>query len=241
MKQLEVNDPSGAKYIIREQNGRDEDNLSRIDSDEATTINRHLATIIESGPSGRRMTLEDVEKLPLRHKYALLIKSRIFSLGSDLIFDYVWEDDDEPIEYSVDLSEYVMDYSTIPTEEVSPLTILPYSVTSPITLTLLSGAQVQFELLDGVGEKMLLGLKPNERTINKNLTARFLKIYDGSKWVLVKNFMSFSAKDMVEIRRAVEEVDPPVTGNTTLVNPRTGESRVIPILGIRDFFYPVKI
>jgi len=89
-----------------------------------------------------------------------------------------------------------------------------------VTFTLTSGKVVSFGLLDGVGEKYLLGVKPMERSINKQLVARAFKVDDGSKMVTVKNFQVFSSRDMMEIRNKVDIVDPPVEGNTTIVNPR---------------------
>ncbi len=246
MNQTKINTPSGDTYVIREQTGADDDLLSRLDVDEATTINRYIAAIIESGPKGKRLTLEDVEKLLLRDKYVILFKSRIFSLSEKLIFSYNWTPDDEPLEYITDLQEYVWDYSNpvpeLGEEGYSRHRITPYGVNDRVVnFDLTSGKSVSFEFLDGVGEKYLLSIKPMERSINKQLIARGFKYNDGKKMVGVKNFQVFTSRDMMEIRNKVDEFDPALEGTTNIVNPNTGENLDLPIIAIKDFYYPVKI
>jgi hypothetical protein len=246
MKQIDINVPSGDTFSIREQNGNDDDLLSRPDVDEATTINRYIAAIVQAGPEGKRLTLADVEKLLLRDKYTILFKSRIFSLSENLIFGYKWDPEAESIEYMVDLKEYVWDYKTplpgLLDEKYSIRRIVPYPVDGrEVKFSLTSGQEVSFEFLDGVGEKYLLGIKQTDRSINKQLVARAFKVNDGTKMVTVKNFQTFSSKDMMEIRNKMEEVDPPMEGTTSITNPDTQESIELPIIAIKDFYYPVKI
>jgi len=243
MNQQKINVPTGDEYIIREQTGADDDLLSKLDVDEATVLNRYIAAIIISGPNEKRLTLKDVEELLLRDKYIILFKSRIFSLSDKLIFSYNWPEQDEPIEYEVDLKDYVWDYSKpfpkLGDEDYCSDMIPPYdNKEKEVTFTLTSGKVVSFGLLDGVGEKYLLGVKPMERSINKQLVARAFKVDDGSKMVTVKNFQVFSSRDMMEIRNKVDIVDPPVEGNTTIVNPADGASADLPIIGIKDFTIP---
>jgi len=246
MNQQKINTPSGETYVIREQTGADDDLLSRLDVDEATTLNRYIAAIVEAAPNGKRLTLADVEKLLLRDKYAILFKSRIFSLSENLIFGYTWDPEEEPIEYVVDLNDYIWDYSkplpVLGDEDYSRHRILPYAIADRVvTFDLSSGKTVSFEYLDGIGEKYLLAVKPTERSINKQLIARAFKYNDGSKMVIVKNFQAFSSRDMMEIRNKVDQLDPALTGTTSIENPNTGEKIDLPIIAIKDFYYPVKI
>jgi len=245
MKQKEINDTQGRVYVIREQTGQDDDILSNISSDEATSLNTYLAGIIQKGPDGNRLTLADVEKLRLRDKYVILFKSRIFSLSENLIFSYAWPGNSESTEYSVDLRDYVWDYTKPLPEKGEPGysedRIKPYEFTGVIEKELSSETKVAFDILDGIGEIFLLKLKENERTINKQLVARALRVWDTNKWITVKNFGVFSSKDMMEIRNWVDEIDPPVDGNTDLQNPSTGEVIRMPVIGVKDFYYPAKI
>ncbi len=240
MKQIEINDTQGRVYLIREQTGADDDVLSQVSNDEATTINTHIANVIQKGPDGKRLTLQDVEALPLRDKYVILFKSRIFSLSEQLIFGYNWPDMEVPVEYQVNLLDYVADYSDKATV-FGPDTIRPYPTIGTMEKTLTTDVKVSFDPMDGVGEIYLLKLKPSERTINKQLVARGFKVWDGAKWVTVKNFVTFSSKEMMEIRNWVDELDPPVEGNADLTHPETGEVIKMPVIGVKDFFYPEKI
>lgn len=247
MRQQTINVPSGDEYIIREQTGADDDTLSKMTLDEADTINTHLANIIVKGPKGKRLTLADVEKLPLRDKYMILLKSRIFSLSNLLIFNYKWDQtaNGNGQEYSVDLNDYVWDYSKpLPVpgdEDYNEDRILPCPTEKGEKYTLASGKVVSFDPLDGEGEKYLLKLKDSERTINKQLIARGFKVFDDVKFVTVKNFQLFSAKDMMEIRNLLKEKDPLVLADTVIVDPDSGQSLKLAVITIRDFYYPEKI
>jgi hypothetical protein len=84
---------------------------------------------------------------------------------------------------------------------------------------------------------------PNDLiTRNTELRARGieLKTADGN-WVKIENFNMFTKKEMIEIKKAVHEVDPPYSFTTQIENPKTGQILNYPIMAGQDFFYPVEI
>ncbi len=239
----EYTSPSGLKFILREQTGDDDEKMSAAQS-ETTMVNTYVANVIVKGPDDKPMGPEEVKKLRLGDKYFLLLVSRILSLGSTLYFKYQWDGSNESIEYEEDLNKFVWDYSTPYPVEGDPnffdQRISPYPKEEFMNGTI-GDIQIRMDYLDGHGEDYLLKLPPNQRTVNKELIARNLRMFDGKDWKAIVNFKSFSARDMIYIRNLAHDNDPPIDGLMALDNPFTGEKIDLPILGIKDFFYPVKI
>jgi len=242
--------PSQYEIVIREQNGDDDDTLTRVSvDDQLGPINTFIKDIIVWDYSlGRKPEYEDILNMKLNDKYCTLISSRIFSLGSDLKFDYSWSEDDKPFEYIENLIPYIGDYSK-PLPELGEPGYFKYcipryanGVENEVKLNTSSGKELKYSYLNGVGEKYLLELKEKDLSINKQLLARQIqwKAPTG-EWVHVQNFKKFSPKEMSELRKSVADNDPDFRGLTDLENPETGEIIQIPLIGIKSFFYPTEI
>jgi hypothetical protein len=234
MKTLVLNTPDGKQYTIREQNGEDDDIVSNMSQGEAEAINRFVQSIIVKGPNGA-VSLEDVESMPLRTKYYILIKSRIFSLGDRLYFKYKWADDTE-VEYEELLEEHVGGENTPPSPSFEPY----QNYTKDYIEVAIEDSKFRFKFLDGKGEKYLLELKPDERVINKTAIARGLQFKGDNGWVTVNNFKMFSSRILNKLRTKIEEIDPPVTADAEIQHPQTLEVLSIPLIAVKDFFFPVK-
>lgn len=236
--------PSQLSFTIREATGADDDILS-LSGDESQTIHKYLSAMVLKGPDGGLMTPEDIAKLRLRDKYALLIESRIFSMGETLYFKYTWPNTKTPMEYEFNLKDFVWDY-TQPLPEPHEETyfdqrITPYSVEF-LDKTLTSGKKVRMSFLDGIGEAYLLKIAPNKRTANHELMARNLEVLSAEGlWQKVINFQAFSSREMAEIRGIYSEVDKPPMGIIEIQNDVTFEVMPVPVLSIQDFFYPTKV
>ncbi len=243
MKHTDITIPTGGKLTIRESTGQDDDILSNVYLDEAGIINKYLANIIVKGLDGKKPTEDDIERFTLRDKYTVLIKSRIHSLGKNLIFKYKWEASDTELDYEVDLSDYVWDdYSKFPekdSEDYFQERIAPYKVKS-FELNI-GDKELRMKLLDGVGERLLMETPENQRTINKQLTARALEMHHGDKWLPVTNFGAFSSRELVQLRALYETNDPDLQGLVKIDNPQSGESIELSLIGIKDFYFPVRI
>lgn len=249
--------PSGNMVVIREQNGNDDDVLSSFGASDLDTaaINRFIAGIIlentfSFSKSKKRVSETEVLNMLLNDKYFILMVSRIFSLGEELEFAWDWKGDTGKIEYSESLLPYVWDYKNPFPEEADEdyfrLRIPPYyglSEDNLVYVTLASGKKVSYSCLDGNGENYLLKRKPEERTANAPLKARRLSLWnpEDEKYLEVPNFSAFSPKDLSEIRKSVKENDPQFEGTTEIINPSTGETLSVPLVGITDFFYPREI
>lgn len=240
--------PSGYEVTIREQNGEDDDILSNQDkANDLRNISAFISSIVVDTDftPNRLLSESDAHKLPALDRYAILFNSRIFSLSDILEFEYNWGTKEKPLEYAyeVDLKDFIFDYGVKPTEEIlsSKPDAIPYYPNGKkiknIEINTTSGKELTFDILTGEGESYMLNLPLGERTKNKELIARNLKLKVGENYESVKNFRMFSVKDMVEIRSMVKGLDPAFTGTTQIKNPNTGEELDIPVMAVSSFFY----
>lgn len=241
-----VNVPSGRTFIIREQNGADDEVITSFlnsDDNELVVLDRFLTNLVLHevvDNEKNEVLLSDVQNLLVRDKYALLIKSRIFSLGESLKFSHKFYPEDVEEEFVEDLRNYVWDY-TKPFPKKGEVDydrhrIPPYESTSPLLYSLSSGKQISFELLTAKGEA---NLASGPQHINRELQVR--KISSGTPLQEVNNFEVFSARDMAEIRAKVREHDFLTPLTTEFDNPVTGEEVSIPLLSLPDFFFPTRL
>lgn len=79
-----------------------------------------------------------------------------------------------------------------------------------------SGKVIQFELMDGEKESQMVQLSPSKLTRHSTLLLRNLKLKVDDKFEKVENFSLFSSRDMAEIHRLVNTVDPIFHGYTQI-------------------------
>jgi len=237
MRTIKFFTPSLLEVEIRETNGADDDILSSVE-DPVEMLNRYLASLVLSINGNTMVKGSDIKNLRLRDKYFILIKSRIFSLGEILYFKQEWGNGASPEEFAIDLRSFVWDD---PQEPMGPDCIKPYPNMEMMSKTLDSGKQVRMKFMDGNGESMLMKKSPQARTINMQLLARGLQVFQDGDWVDVTNFTPFTSREMAQIRSLYEELDPAVEGLIELVNPATLQPHYISLLEIKDFFFPVKV
>lgn len=243
--------PSGYSYTLREQNGEDDDILSNpVTSRDLTNLSIFISSIVvdtDRTKSGK-LTVEDAFDLPTNDRYAILFNSRIHSLGESVEFTYDWgPKNGGKVEYEQDLNEFLFDYQFEPTEEelASKPHAVPYypmgKTDRDIAFTTTSGKKILFDLLNGHGESLFVGLPVEERTKNKELVVRNLRLEVNGKFEKVQRFNLFSVKDMQEIRKEVRTCDPNFTGLTDIENPISHQKVLINISEIPNFFYPGEI
>lgn len=239
--------PSGSEYTIREQNGEDDDILSNPStSSNLMNISNFISAIVTSQnyfPNKKRLSPEDALKLPCNDRYAILINSRIHSIGNIVEFYHDWGGTLGKVFYEVDLNDLVFNktFTEVTEEELnakpeaiplypsSKLTDIPFSV---------GDKEFLFDALTGEGEQYQLSLPLDKRTANQKLIARNLRLKVGNNYEKVTNFKMFSVKEMGVIRKTVASNDPLFSGNTKITHP-SNESLVdyVNILGLPNFFW----
>lgn len=247
--------PSGHTYTIREQNGQDEEILSNLrEINNLMNLTNFLqAIILKSSRKASKFTIQEVLDLPILDRYAILIQSRIFSIGETLEFKYRWPVSDgvaNEVEYEQDLNEFLLPYDEIPNMdpeklaaclEAHPEAIPIYPKQGQekgIVMNLNSGKRIKFDLLDGNSERYMGKLTEATLTRNSEFIARNLCLEVEGKWDPVSNFSLFSVKDMYEMRRIINNIDPLFIPCTKIANPLNGEQQSFNILTTSNFFFP---
>lgn len=239
--------PSGASYTIREQNGEDDDILSNPSTAQNLMNLSHFmsAIILDQTfyPNKKTLSAEEVLNLPCNDRYAILINSRIHSIGNILEFTYDWGNNLGKQLYEVDLNDFVFNkpISEITNEDLEnkpeaiPLYLEGSLKDIPINL---GDKELLFDVMTGVGEQYQLELPLEKRTANQKIIARNLRLKVNNQYEKVTNFKMFSVKDMMEIRKAIAESDPLFTGNTKVVHPSNPDLvSYVNILGLPGFFW----
>ena len=243
--------PSGFQYVIREENGADEEILSNMASvREGMNISNFISAIVVSTnfTSSGKLTPEDTLDLPVLDRYCILLQSRIFSLGPVLEFTHTWPGAVSPVRYEQDLTELIYDnYENITEEEVKkkPMALPAYGdveVAQAIKfkgyeVILSSGKKIKFDYLNGHAEKYSLTLPEEKQNRNSDLVARNLCLEVNGKWEKVENFSMFKVREMAEIRNIIGKLDPMWNGLTDIDNPVTLEKTWVSVFAQPRFFF----
>lgn len=248
---FDVKLPSGRVILMREQNGGDDDTLSRIGQGDGTNILSFLSNIIvKDYTTGSKPLVTDVEKWLLKDKYYALFKSRQHSLGHDFKFQYSCSNPKCPTEgaiktFTEDLRAF--DYAGQKDEEGRNITPSEYCVTpyesaeQVIELTLSSNKKVRFKLLDSILEKGQLAQSGEDFSQNSQFRDRQLELFFEGEYLPVEDFQIFSSKDMVELRAAVKKYDRQFTPLMRVICPTCQNQEYVNMLLHPDFFYPSEI
>jgi len=245
--------PSGHEVTIRMQTGEDDDVISNAKGAmDGTSSNKFIASIVIDTDitENRKMNLDNARDLKLCDKYFIMVASRIFSIGQHLKFVYKWNDVGEQ-PYEEDLGLYIWDYFNeaepfpeLGHEEYFPYRIPPHKGGKETTrvVKLSTGKMLRYKYLTGHGEKYLMNLPEEKHTVNAGIIARGLEQEMGKdKWVKVSTFKTFTPREMMDIRKDIDEMDPAIDLVTELEHPESGAVVPYPVVGSPDFFFPREI
>lgn len=253
--------PCQNEVTIREQTAEDDDILGRmLDGDMIDALNEFVSSIVVSStfktslPDGR-MTIKDVLNIPLKDKHYILVKSRLHSMGPKLKFEYTCQNPKCKAlhEYEEDLSIYDQDLaietSTSVPEEKDKRCIVRYpmmkdneSYKNPFEKTLASGKKIRMTYMNGTSEKLILAANKNKAlTTNTEYFVRNLQVQVDGEWQGVSAMNIFSKREVIELNQLVTEFDRQYTPLTEVVCPDCGQSEEIPVMAVRDFFFPTEI
>lgn len=234
---LTVVSPCHNLFEIRERNGEDEDILSKVkDNQDGTAINNYLSHILVNP----RLTPDEVNQLPSKTRYYLVLMSRIQSLGHNATISHIFQDDTKEYSFEVDLRELLLKSVDDISLSKYHCTEYPESIkTSPYIFGAIpSGVKFRMQYLTGVSEKKALEIGLPNLTINKRLVIREFEIENHSVWQKIENFRTFTSKDMVLIRGILDLADKSFDMQVDLKNPNTGKVETISLLQTDDFFFP---
>lgn len=240
--------PSGNKLRIREQNGEDDDVLSKVkDNKDGSAMHNYIAAITLEYNGTTGLTGEQVKTWGLRDKYYAILKSRRFSLGDVVFFDYTFEDGKQ-LGFEEDLAKYDWDFSTGKPPQKGQKGYskdvpqsYPSETDKSIEFKLSSGKICCYEFMTGEHEMKTLGKSENELTLNDRLRFRNfkLKLKDSDPWTQLDRFNMFTAREMYDIRTHLDMNDPDFILKSDVRHPDGGRTESISLLHISDFFFPV--
>lgn len=242
--------PSKLKVVIREQNGEDEDVISKQKNlKDGDAIHFFLAGIMVS-VDGKKVSSKFVENMRNRDKYYTLLKSRMFSLGSELTYRHRCSNPDcskpqgqEDTLYEEDLSLYDMDFSEnapADTRDEFKYRIKPYIQDGTHReFKLSTGKELRYKFLTGIEEKRVLQKDRNSMSKNSDIMLRELEWKNESdQWQKVSHFGIFSSKEMAALRKDIEANDMPFEAISECTCPFCGTVDYISLLAQPDFFFP---
>lgn len=242
--------PSKLRILIREQNGEDEDIISKQSNlIKGDAIHFFLAGIVLK-VNDQKITSKEIENWRVRDKYYTLLKSRIFSLGADLNYRHRCsnpncskpEGQEDPL-FEEDLNQYDRDFSdTAPadTRDEFKYRIEPYiSDGTHREFKLSSGKEVRYKYLTGVEEKKVLQKDRNSLSKNSDIALRELEWKnEQDQWQKITHFGIFSSREMAQIRKDIEKHDMPWEAISETTCPYCNHVDYISLLAQPDFFFP---
>ena len=224
--------PTSRKVTIREQNGNDEDVISRVgDSSNNTAIAKFLAGIIIEP----KTSWQQVMKWQSQDKYVLLLQSRIFNLGDTLSFKHTFEDGTEET-FEEDLSVYTIDNTD---NKYAPKSY-PLGLETEVEFTTSLGKVVKYTLLNSDGEAYNMGKPEGSASRNDIFRCRFLSVKDHntkSGWKVVEKFYDFKPIELSEIRKNIMENDPTFDMLMEISHPVSNQKVLVPMIQYTEFFF----
>ena len=246
-KTLTFKTPSGFDVTIREQDGADDETISKLkNAMDGTAVNKLVSSIITDYKGGR-VTPETILKFKNRDKYYILFKSRVFSIGDSITYKHKCpnlECQKDTI-YEEDLNQYDRDFSK-PEEETKtdfPYQVQPYINADKLEeeIGLSSGKKVKYKYLNGESEKKLLAANKDEINKNTELLVRDIQWWHEDKFQPLMNFKVMSTKDMAEIRKHIKLHDSPFEAISEVRCPVCQTTDKISLMAQTDFFFPQEI
>ena len=251
---LKVPMPSGFILTIREQNGEDDDVLSKVtDNNNTESLHNFLAGIIIENSQlekGKYTTANDIKKWKLKDKYYLALKSRLHSLGPDITFDNPCKAKGctHKTSYEEDLSKFDQDLSQ-PIKKRGDegydeglITTYPNKQETHRIITLASKKVIRYKYIDGIGENKVLEVSEDKLTKNIELRARSIELQKqaGSKeeWQKIENFKMFTAREMKEIRIDIKKNDGKFEMFSDLKCGKCNNVVTVPLIAFSNFFFP---
>ena len=245
--------PSGHTITVREQNGEDEEILSNSnDAKNLDNINKYIASVIIDNDyqDKKRLSLDQVRKLPALDRWAIMINSRINSLGNILVFNHKWVREDESVEeleYSQDIDEFLFDYSETPSKEelLKKPNAIPYYPNPEMMIDIplidipfnIGDSEFLFDRLTGETEVELLKATLDHPNINEGLKARNLRLKVNGNYEKVTSFSMFPSRIMGQIREKVYSMDPSWNAEFEIIDPKTNQTAKEYLMVIPSFFY----
>lgn len=248
--------PDGHWLEVRETNGEDEEALSKVkDGKDSSNVAKYLSRIIvSSSHTGSRVGPEQVQGWLNASKYYALMCSRIFSLGSELKFKYLFSEKDEPVTLVEDLLDFTWDLSPenlaknpLPKpgdKDYNPERVKLYPCGDKVEFeyTTSGNKRLKYSLLTGFGENAASKIGQEEMSNTDDFRIRNLQWFNESgQWQIVENFAFLSSREIAGLRKDIKDKEVEYNMLMRIENPKSGRVEYRPCLLLPDFFFPEAI
>lgn len=233
--------PSGKIVDIRENNGGDDELLSKISSAKnGENINIFLSGIIEKDYELEKKPLAgDVAGYLNKDRYYLMFKQRLINYGNILKYKYKGDRDEQEYEYEEDLTTLDgnlgdSEYKPKSGEQISKY---PFGNQRVIEFTTSKKKKFRFHVVDGIMEYQATKADMDDYTKNTPLYERQIEEFVDGKWQRVFHFKHCSSREVAEVRTFVEKCDEQFQPIISFKS-KEGNFYQIPLFSIPTFFYP---
>ena len=242
-KESEIFCPDTRTVRVRETNGNDDSNLSRLSEAESgeSLINFLADIVLWDSKLNRKPLAGDILNWPINTRTYTLFKQRILNHGPLMTFKKTCPDSKCKLEttYEVDIQEDHDNDLNEPKPGRNRIQLYPKGSEEVIEFTISSGKRLRFFIMTGVLEKASLDMPRDTQDQNTKLILRRLQIFNADQWISVTSFHGFSSREMGEIRAYVEKYDPQFMSDVHVTSPKCKLQDSVPLLFIPDFYFPV--
>lgn len=236
--------PSGKVVDIRENNGDDEEELSKLGNALANrSINKFLANIIiKDHDNPNKPLMDDLEEWFMKDIDYLLFKQRILNLGPEMHFTNICNNEHckKRSEYDEDLGEFDTDFKNPPEEYRSnQITPLPLGKQREHTFEVPSKKSCKFHILTGKLEKRALDIPQESRNQNTDIYLRDFQVMNETKWLPCLNMKIFSSRDMAVIRAMIDKYDQRFLPQVEFTCKHCQQPHMVGLFMMQSFFYPM--
>lgn len=228
--------PDQTQVVIRENNGNDEEIISRAStSKNLTNIPEYLSEIIvEADGEAKKVSKEEIMRWPISKKYYLLLMARIHSIGPELRFNYTYRGEKKPRVIVEDLRNF-----TLGSENEQAVKPIARELQRGFSLS--TGKQVKYTYLNTYGEQFAMEYEKDKISMaTLPIRQRGLQCLMDSEWREITRFDIFNSREMSEIRSDINTHDKGFFPSIQIPSPGNPKEIVdeLPLFLLDAFFYP---
>jgi len=245
--------PSGVECEVQELKGKHQRILTEQSNEtHSSKLDKILADLIVSIGDRGNVDVAFVQKMLASDRKKSLVEARQFTMDFETSFDFTYDyvdangkKQDYPLH--IELDEGFPTKPLMVIDEEKGMIEAAYEnyddIQRAIKITLPSGTEVEFDLLDGKGEELAMKTKKAARSSHTALTMRRPRYYsDGTPIQL--NLDNLSYRDIEALRKAIKELEGQVDTEIMFEHPESElkspneKDVVLDVLGVIAFFFP---
>jgi hypothetical protein len=221
--------PSGAKALIREMTGSDEDILTNEKLVRANKAQHQLLGNVIQELNGQKPTGQDVLNMWSADRTAVMLHTRVLSYGPEVKSKHECDNTDCRTEFDFEVDHILEDLELRPT---------PKDIEGMI-VTLPSGRSVTLRAMRGSDEARLLQARQKGELMTELMFSRLVEvegIEDGNR---VRDWLrNAPLRDRTALRKAMEQQEFGYQTQVEVTCPLCNTEQRVDVMSVTDFFFP---